>query len=177
MAHVFAVREPSGERRLVGLPELTLRGLGERDARALLETVIPGRIDERVRDRSSRRPRGNPLPLLELPRGSIEDGFLRQLDALPADSRRLLQLAAADPVDEPLLLWRAAEVLDVHPEAVTPAVDAGLVEIRAQVRFRHPLVRSAAYRSVSPTERNALHGPLPPAQPGDSSRWTRSRRG
>jgi len=180
VAVVFAAREPSGEHQLVGLPELPLRGLDEVDARALLETVVPGRIDERVRDRIVEETRGNPLALLELPRGmtaaelaggfavapaaglsgSIEDGFRRQLDALPADTRRLLQLAAADPVGEPLLVWRAAELLGIHPEAATPAVDADLVEIRAQVRFRHPLLRSAAYGSAAPADRYALHAAL-----------------
>ena len=180
VAVVFAAREPSGEHQLVGLPELPLRGLDEVDARALLEMVVPGRIDERVRDRIVEETRGNPLALLELPRGmtaaelaggfavapaaglsgSIEDGFRRQLDALPADTRRLLQLAAADPVGEPLLVWRAAELLGIHPEAATPAVDADLVEIRAQVRFRHPLLRSAAYRSAAPADRYALHAAL-----------------
>ena len=180
VALVFAVREPSGEHQLVGLPELPLRGLEDVDARALLETVIPGRIDERVRDRIVAETRGNPLALLELPRGvsaaelaggfavpapaglsdSIEDGFRRRLDALPADTRRLLQLAAADPVGEPLLVWQAAERLGIRPEAATPAVDADLVEIRAQIRFRHSLVRSAAYGSASPAERYALHAAL-----------------
>jgi DNA-binding CsgD family transcriptional regulator len=180
VALVFAVREPSGEHQLVGLPELALRGLDADDARALLETVIPGRLDERVRERIVAETRGNPLALLELPRGMsaaelaggfaiptptrlsdcIEDGFRRRLDALPADTRRLLQLAAADPVGEPLLLWHAAEQLGIGPQAATPAVDEDLLEIRAQVRFRHPLVRSAAYSSASPAERYALHAAL-----------------
>jgi predicted ATPase len=180
VALVFAVREPSGERRLTGLPEVTLQGLEEADARAVLETVVPGPIDARIRDRIIAETRGNPLALLELPRGmsaaalaggfaippplglsgSIEDGFRRRLEALPADTRRLLQLAAADPVGEPLLVWRAAEQLGIQPEAATPAVDADLFEIRAQVRFRHPLVRSAAYGSASRSERQALHAAL-----------------
>jgi hypothetical protein len=180
VALLFAVREPSAEHQLVGLPELKLRGLDDDDARALLETVMPGRVDERVRDRIVAETHGNPLALLELPRGmsaaelaggfavpasaglsdSIEDGFRRRLDALPADTRRLLQLAAADPVGEPLLLWRAAERLGIHPQAATPAVDAELVEIGAQIRFHHPLVRSAAYRSASPAERYELHAAL-----------------
>ena len=180
VALVFAVREPGDEHRLAGLPELPLRGLDDADARALLETAIPGRIDERVRARIVAETRGNPLALLELPRGmsaaelaggfavpapvglsgSIEDGFRRRLDALPADTRRLLQLAAADPVGEPLLVWRAAEQLGIHPDAAAPAVDADLVEIGAQVRFRHPLVRSAAYRSAALAERYALHAAL-----------------
>jgi DNA-binding CsgD family transcriptional regulator len=180
VALVFAVREPDDEHRLTGLPELLLRGLDDADARALLQTAIPGRIDERVRGRIVAETRGNPLALLELPRGMsaaelaggfalpapgglpgrIEDGFRRRLDALPAGTRRLLQLAAADPVGEPLLVWRAAERLGIHPDAATPAVGADLVEIGAQVRFRHPLVRSAAYRSASPAERYALHAAL-----------------
>jgi DNA-binding CsgD family transcriptional regulator len=180
VALVFGVREPSGEPRLTRLPELVLPGLDDADARALLERVIPGRIDERVRDRIVAETRGNPLALLELPRGmsaaelaggfavpvatelsgSIEDGFRRRLDALPTDTRRLLQLAAGDPVAEPLLVWRAAERLGIEPEAATPAVDAGLFEIGAHVLFRHPLMRSAAYRSASPPERYALHAAL-----------------
>ena len=180
VALVFAVREPDDEHRLAGVPELPLRGLDDAGARALLATVIPGRIDARVRDRIVAETRGNPLALLELPRGmsaaelaggfalpapgglsgSIEDGFRRRLDALPAGTRRLVQLAAADPVGDPLLVWRAAEQLGIHPDDATPAVDADLVEIRAQVRFRHPLVRSAAYRSASPAERYALHAAL-----------------
>src|SRR4051812_29232590 len=180
VALVLAVREPSDEHRLTGLPELVLRGLDAADARALLETVIPGPIDAGIRDRIVAETHGNPLALLELPRGmsaaelaggyaipaspglsgSIEDGFKRRLDALPADTLRLVQLAAADPVGEPLLVWRAAERLQIPPEAATPAIEADLLEIRTQVRFRHPLVRSAAYRSASPAERHALHAAL-----------------
>src|SRR4051812_10494672 len=180
VALVLAVREPSDEHRLTGLPELVLRGLDAADARALLETVIPGPIDAGIRDRIVAETHGNPLALLELPRGmsaaelaggyaipaspglsgSIEDGFKRRLDALPADTLRLVQLAAADPVGEPLLVWRAAERLRIPPEAATPAIEADLLEMRTQVRFRHPLVRSAAYRSASPAERHALHAAL-----------------
>jgi DNA-binding CsgD family transcriptional regulator len=198
VALALAVREPSGERRLSGLPELELRGLAEADARALLESVIPGRIDEGVRERIIEETHGNPLALLELPRGmtaaelaggfavpaslglsaGIEEGFRRRLDALPPDSLRLVQLAAADPVGDPLLLWRAAGRLGIDPDAATPAVEAELLEIRAQVRFRHPLVRSAAYRSASPSERRALHAALAEATdvdgPVDRRAWHRA---
>ncbi len=198
VALVLAVREPSGEHRLAGLPELELRGLGEDDARALLDTVIPGRIDEGVRDRIIEETHGNPLALLELPRGmsaaelaggfavpasrglsaEIEKGFRRRLDALPPDTLRLVQLAAADPVGDPLLLWRAAGRLGIHPDAATPAVEADLLDIRAQVRFRHPLVRSAAYRSASAAERRALHEALAEATdldgPADRRAWHRA---
>src|SRR4051812_49232082 len=180
VALVLAVREPSDEHRLAGLPELALLGLDAAEARALLEAVIPGPIDEGVRDRIVAETRGNPLALLELPRGmsaaelaggyaipaspgmssGIEDGFRRRLEALPSDTLRLVQLAAAEPVGEPLLVWRAAELLGIPPDAATPAIEADLLEIRTQVRFRHPLVRSAAYRSASPSERHALHGAL-----------------
>ena len=92
--------------------------------------------------------------------GRIEESFRRRLDALPAETRRLLQLAAADPVGEPLLVWRAAERLGIRPEAATPAAEAGLLEFGARVRFRHPLVRSAAYRSASLQERQDVHRAL-----------------
>ncbi|MDA0185389.1 AAA family ATPase [Solirubrobacter phytolaccae] len=176
VAMVFSVREPSEPRRLAGLPELWLSGLGAEDARALLATVVPGRLDEHVRERLIAETRGNPLALLELPRGMsaaelsggfgrpgpavVEESFQRRLDALPASTRRLLQLAAADTVGEPLLLWRAAERLEVGPAAASAAADAGLLEIGAQVRFRHPSVRSASYRSATPEERRAAHAAL-----------------
>ena len=176
IAIVFAIREPSEQRQLAGLPELRLEGLDHEDASALLATVVAGRLDEHVRERIIAETRGNPLALLELPRGMnaaelaagfgpprpgvLEDNFQRRLDCLPADTRRLLQLAAADPVGEPLLVWRAAERLGIGPDAAAAAVDAGLFEIRAQVRFRHPAVRSAAYRSASPEERQAVHAAL-----------------
>lgn len=175
VAMVFSVREPS-EPRLPGLPELWLKGLGHEDARALLATVVPGRLDDHVRERLIAETRGNPLALLELPRGMsaaelaggfgrpgpavLEDSFQRRLDSLPAATRRLLQLAAADPVGEPLLLWRAAARLGIGPEAAGAAADAGLLEVAAQVRFRHPSVRSAAYRSATPEERQAVHSAL-----------------
>jgi DNA-binding CsgD family transcriptional regulator len=199
VAIVFGIREPSDEREVAGLPELRLEGLDHDEARALLAEVTPGRLDERVAERIVAETGGNPLALLELPRGmsaaelaggfavpgpvrlsgSIEDRFRLRLDALPADTRRLLQLAAADPVGDPLLVWRAAGQLGIHPEAATPAVDADLFEMGAQVRFRHPLVRSAAYRSASPAERHALHAALAEATDGeihpDRRAWHRAQ--
>ena len=177
VAIVFAVREPSDEREAAGLPELRLGGLGREEASALLATVVPGRLDERVRDRLIAETRGNPLALLELPRGmsaaelaggffaaaqaDIEEGFRRlRLEPLPADTRRLLQLAAADPVGEPLLVWRAAEELGIDARAATPAVEAGLFEIDTQMRFLHPCMRAAAYGTASADERYALHAAL-----------------
>jgi len=175
---VFAARQTSDE--LAGLPKLVVEGLGGADARALLDSVLPGPLDAGVRDLIVSETRGNPLALVELLRsispaelgdgfglagavplsGRIEESFRRRLDALPAPTRRLLQLAAADPVGEPSLLWRAAERLTIGAEAATPAVEAGLLEFGERVRFRHPLVRSAAYRSASDRERREVHHAL-----------------
>jgi DNA-binding CsgD family transcriptional regulator len=175
---VFAARGRSDE--LAGLPELAVEGLREDDALTLLDSLLTGPLDARVRDQIVGETRGNPLALLELARGftpaelaggfgltgalplstSIEERFRRRLDALPPETRRLMQLAAADPVGEPLLVWRAAERLGIRPRAATPAAEAGLLEIGARVRFRHPLVRSAAYRSASSQERQDVHRAL-----------------
>jgi DNA-binding NarL/FixJ family response regulator len=177
---VFAVREPSADSELSGLPELTLRGLGDEDARNLLATVIPGRLDEGVRDQIVAETRGNPLALLELPRGlsgaqlaggfglpemlplsgRIEESFLRRLDELPQDAALLLLVAAAEPVGDPALMWRAATELGVPGTALEPATHTGLIDVGARVRFRHPLVRSAVYRSASTHERQRVHGAL-----------------
>jgi DNA-binding CsgD family transcriptional regulator len=175
---VFAARVPSDD--VAGLPELVVEGLPEADARTLLDAVLTGSLDARVRDRIVAETRGNPLALLELPRGltpaelaggfalpsavplsaSIEASFRRRLDALPADTRRLLQLAAAELVGDPVLVWRAAERLGIPAQAATPAAEADLLEVGARVRFRHPLVRSAAYRSASLQERQDVHRAL-----------------
>lgn len=170
VAIVLAVREPAAERHLAGLPELVLEGLADEDARALLATVLPGRIDERVRDRIVAETRGIPLAILELPHelapgglaraetlsGRIEDSFRQRLQALPDETRRLLLIAAAEPVGDPVQVWRAAERLDGASPAAADAAD-GLLAIGERVVFRHPLVRSAVYRSASQQERRAAH--------------------
>ena len=175
---VFAAREPGAE--LAGLPELEVGGLRESDARALLDSALAGPMDDRVRDQIVAETQGNPLALLELPRGlspselaggfglpgaaplseRIEESFRRQLEALPAQSRRLLLLAAAEPYGDVSLVWGAAERLGIPVQAAVPAVDAGLVEFGARVRFRHPLLRSASYRATSVAGRQAVHGAL-----------------
>jgi DNA-binding CsgD family transcriptional regulator len=189
VALVVAAREPGEEFR--GLPELLVGGLGVRDARELLGSVIRGPLDERVRDRIVAETRGNPLALLERPRGvpgvpglpglpgRIEDRFRGRLEVLPAATRRLMLVAAAEPVGEPALVWRAAERLGIGTEAVAPAADAGLLAIGERVTFRHPLVRSAVYRAASPAERRAAHQALagatdPQADP-DRRAWHRAQ--
>ncbi len=180
VAVVFAVREPSDDLDLAGLRELVVRGLRDTDARALLASAIPGRLDERVRDRIVAETRGNPLALLELPRGltaaelaggfgrpdarplasQIEQSFLRRIGTLPAATQQLLLAAAAEPVGDVLLLRRATEQLGIEADAAAPAEAAGLIEFAARVRFRHPVVRSAAYRAASPGERQRVHRAL-----------------
>jgi DNA-binding CsgD family transcriptional regulator/tetratricopeptide (TPR) repeat protein len=196
---VFAARVPGED--VAGLPELVVAGLAENDARSLLESVLTGRagpLDAPVRDRIIADTHGNPLALLELTRGltpaqltggfgvrsavpldgRIEESFRRQLETLPAQTRRLVQLAAADPSGDPVLVWRAAGRLAIGAGAAKPAMDAGLAEFGARVRFRHPLVRSAAYRSASAQTRRELHGALAeatdPAVDPDRRAWHRA---
>jgi DNA-binding CsgD family transcriptional regulator len=178
IALVFAAREPGD--LLAGLPELQVLPLGHRDARTLLESALPARLDEHVLERIVAETRGNPLALLELPRGltptqlaggfglpaavplsaSIEESFTRRLAGLPGDARRLLLVAAADPVGDPTLVWRAAQQLGI-PRSVADTVEAeGLLELGARVVFRHPLVRSAVYRAAGLKERRAVHRAL-----------------
>src|SRR5262245_20211683 len=172
---VLAAREPG--QALEHLPGLQLRGLGNGDARALLGTAVPFILDERVRKRVVAETRGNPLALLELPRGltatelaigfglvdpqalpeRIEESFARRLVALPEDARLLLLLAAAEPVGDPVLFWRAAARLAIEPRAADHAANEGLLAIGERVTFRHPLVRSAVYRSATAEDRRAAH--------------------
>jgi len=193
---VLAVREPSDERDFVGLPELTIDGLSEADAGRLLDSVVKGPMDPRVRDRIIAETRGNPLALLELPRAwttaeladgfarsdalisRIEEGFGRRLSTLPEDTQRLLVAAAAEPLGDATLLWRAAAVLGLASNAGDAAEVAGLIEFGARIRFRHPLVRAAAYRSASTEVRQEAHRALaeatdPDVDP-DRRAWHRS---
>jgi DNA-binding CsgD family transcriptional regulator/tetratricopeptide (TPR) repeat protein len=169
VALVFVVREPSDEDDLVGLPELAVDGLAAEDARALLASVIPWPLDERVRERIVAETHGNPLALLELPRGltpaqlaggfglpsvaalpgRIEDSFARRLAPLPAATRRLLLLAAAEPLGDSVLLQRAADRLGIKADAADAAESEGLVEFCVHVTFRHPLERREAHQALA----------------------------
>jgi DNA-binding CsgD family transcriptional regulator len=180
VALIFAVREPTDDENFAGLPQLAVGGLGDDDARALLASVIRWPLDEQVRDRIVAETHGNPLALLELPRGltpaqlaggfglpsvaalpsRIEESFARRLAPLPAATRRLLLLAAAEPLGDSAVLLRAADRLGIKAEAADAAESEGLVEFCVQVTFRHPLVRSAIYRSGSPEQRRAAHRAL-----------------
>ncbi|HET8894619.1 MAG TPA: AAA family ATPase [Gaiellaceae bacterium] len=178
IAMFFAAREPIDA--LAGLAELRVDPLGHRDARALLDSVLQARLDEQVFERIVAETGGNPLAILELPRGltpaqlaggfglpealplsaGIEQSFTRRLARLPRDAQRLLLLAAADPVGDPPLIWRAAGLLEI-PEAAADAVEReGLLVMGPRVVFRHPLVRSAVYRAADPGERRRVHAAL-----------------
>jgi DNA-binding CsgD family transcriptional regulator len=177
---LFATRESSEPDELTGLPELLLKGLSDAQARKLLAAVIPGPLDQRVANRIVAETKGNPLALLELPRGlttaelaggfglpdalplsgRIEESFRQRVERLPAETRRLLLLAAADPVGDPGLLWRAGKKLALGVEAAVPAETDGLLELGERVTFRHPLVRSAVYRNASAPERREVHQAL-----------------
>jgi DNA-binding CsgD family transcriptional regulator len=197
IAMAFAVREPSAVQELDGLPELVVAGIGDAEARLLLDAAVPGGLDEEVRERILAEANGNPLALLELPRGltpaelaggfglpdepdlssRIEQTFLRRVQALPPETRRALLVAAAEAVGDAAVIAQAASRLGVGAAGLVPAEDAGLVDLGGRVRFRHPLVRSAAYRSATPHERREAHEALAaatdPERDPDRRAWHR----
>src|SRR3954453_12253942 len=198
VAFVFAVRAPGDEGDLAGLPELALGGLADEDARALWGGAVPGVLDERVRDRIVGETRGNPLTLLELPctttaaalaggfavpdAGDLpprgEERYRRRLEPLPEDTRRLMLLAASDPVGDATLLWGAGQTLGIAGPAARRAASGRLLEIGASVRFCHPLARAAVYRAARPEARRAAHAALEAATDGaadpDRCAWHRA---
>ncbi len=191
---VFAARD-DGVSALTGLPELAVRGLSDGDARELLDSVLHGAIDPLVRDRIIAETRGNPLALLEVPRntsatelaggfwlsgsasspGAIETAYVRRIQALPDSTRRLLLVAAAEPVGDAALFLRAAAALGIPVDALAPAEAAGVIEFGPRMRFRHPLLRSAAYRAADLTDRRTIHRALAdatePAVDPDRRAW------
>lgn len=178
IAIIFAVREPIDT--LTGFAEIRVGPLGHRDARALLDSVLPVRVDERVLERIVIETNGNPLAILELPRGltpaqlaggfgfpaalplsaRIEESFMRQLAGLPHDARRLLLVAAADPTGDVALEFRAAQRLGIADPPAHAAELDGLLAFDSGVAFRHPLVRSAVYRAAGQYERREAHRAL-----------------
>jgi DNA-binding CsgD family transcriptional regulator len=199
VALLFGTRDLAAAGDLAGLPKLALGGLSDADARALLASVIPGRLDEPVRDRIIAESGSNPLALLELPRGVtaaelaggfglrgtgslsgwIEQSFRRRITPLPATTQRLLLLAAAEPTGDPALLWRAADRLGIGVEAAAPAVADGLLTVAGRVTFRHPLVRSAVYQAAPTADRRRAHQAIAEAtDPGtdpDRRAWHRAQ--
>jgi DNA-binding CsgD family transcriptional regulator len=199
VALVFAVRDLSDQQEMTGLPDMAIGGLREGDARALLSSVVHGPLDEHVRDQIVAETHGNPLALIELPHastnadiaggfglpaapalsGRIEEGFGRRLAALPPDAQLLVLVAAADPIGDPVLVLRAADQLGIEVDGEALEAASDLVGIGPKVRFHHPLVRSATYRSASGRQRRSVHHALaevtdPEVDP-DRRAWHRSR--
>ena len=197
IALLFAARERS--EAFGGFPEVQIGPLGRRDARALLESVLPTRVDDRVLERIVTETNGNPLALLELPRGmnpselaggfglpaaaplsdQIEEHFMRRAANVPPDARRLLLLAAADPTGDLALVSRAAERLGI-PESAARALESdGVLDLRTGVVFRHPLARSAVYRAAAADERSEVHRALAdatdPETDPDRRAWHRAQ--
>ena len=197
VALVFGLRQPSHDEVLIGLPELVVEGLGYDDARVLLESVIAGPLDDRIRDRIIAETAGNPLALLELPRGRnpaelaggfglsdpaplsarIEQTYARRVQRMPAGTQRLLLIAAAEPIGDPALLFEAAGRMGLNGhEALADAEE--LITVDDRVRFRHPLVRSAVDRLASAAERRRVHAALAesisPGDDGDRRAWHRA---
>lgn len=197
IALVFATRQVESPFR--DLPDLLVSPLGHRDARAMLESVMLGPCDETVLERVVAETRGNPLALLELSRGlspkelaggfglpvtgplfaSIEESFTKRLAVLPEDARLLLLVAAADPVGEPALVWRAAERLGIPRSAADMVESEELLVLGTRVVIRHPLVRSAVYRAATVSERRAVHHALAaatdPELDPDRRAWHRAK--
>jgi DNA-binding CsgD family transcriptional regulator len=197
IAIVFATREVG--QALRGLPEVHVEPLGHRDARALLESVLPAPLDDQVLERLIVETRGNPLALVELPRGltssqlaggfgllaaapmhaGIEESFQRRVAALPRDAQLLVLVAASEPTGDAALLWRAAERLGIPESAAFEAESSGLIVFRPRVAFRHPLVRSAVYRAAGAVERTEVHQALAeatdPATEPDRRAWHRAQ--
>jgi hypothetical protein len=199
IAMVVAIREDVAGHPLEDLPVLPIGGVPEDDARALLATVVPGLLDDRVRDRIIAETGGNPLALLELPRGmsaaelaggfglpgqggisaQLAEHYLRRIRRLPEATQRLMLVAAADPVADATTIWRAAHALGVGSEAAATATHERLLEIGPRVLFDHPLVRSAVYNSASDAQRRAAHSALAqatdPETDPDRRAWHRAQ--
>lgn len=194
IALLFGVRDPDGDGGPVfaGLPELRLEGLPADIARDLISGA---HIDDRVAERLVAGTRGNPLALLELARElsaeqltgaaalpdplpvgrRLEEVFRRRVAAVPAATRTLLLVAAAETSDNAHLVWRAAGRLGAGRAAAVVAEERGFLVLGQRVGFRHPLLRSAVYHGASAEERRLAHAALA-AEEGDPDRrvWHRA---
>ena len=175
---LFAIRETTGpDIRLHTLPGLRLEGLPRSEAYALLQTSTSRPIDRGVAQQIVADTGGNPLAVVEaareltpeqldgrapppepLPVGRrLDDLFVRRVRDLPPDTQALLLLAAADEPGRGARLWRAAAALSIPTSAAAPAEASGLVAFWPEVRFFHPLVRSAIYYAATPDLRRWAH--------------------
>ncbi|MEU4690429.1 AAA family ATPase [Actinoplanes sp. NPDC023714] len=192
IAMLLTVRDGDGDTAAPqDLPDLVLPVLTDRDAAALLDDVRP-ELDREMRARVLREADGNPLALVELSRGVLERGthpagerlplpvrmervFAAQVSTLPAPARDLLLLAAVSTSPALGELERAGAVLQAPLTALTAAEEAGLVfTAGGELRFRHPLVRSAIYGAAPPSRRIAAHRALAATLDGERSTWHRA---
>ncbi|AQT83062.1 hypothetical protein B1R94_23905 [Mycolicibacterium litorale] len=180
---VFATRDTGTGDHLDGVPEIRLSPLDDGESRQLLDAVLPGRLDHQVRQRLLAEAAGSPLALVELPTAlspaelaggfglarhasrrspvtRVEDVFAARYAALPAGSRLLLLVAAAEPVGDPTWLWEAAAQVGAVVEDAGPAEVAGLITLGSRIEFRHPLVRTAVLQTAPTTQRHYVHAAL-----------------
>ena len=181
IAVVFATRDSDGSRGVLdSFDTIRVKGLRTSDAMSLLELESAAGIDREVADRIIVETEGNPLALIELAHSTgndrggttthgpqplpigerLEEHFGRQVRALPVDAQMLLLLASADSSSSTAVVWRAASLLGVPARATERAESEGLITVGAEIRFRHPLVRSAVYRLARPADRRAVHRAL-----------------
>lgn len=178
VALLFAIRDQMPLADLEGLQAVAVGPLLHGPARDLLGQVLRAPVDARVRERVLAEARGNPLAIVELAVAATptqhaggfavpalsghatEALYVERLATLPEATRTLLAVAAAEPLGDPGLLWRAAEHLHLVPAVLDPAVAAGLISVDARVRFRHPLVRSAVHGAADPAVRRTAHAAL-----------------
>lgn len=195
---VFVTRDDRDQPALAGLNELLVPGLDQESADLLLNSILHGPFDPKVRSRVIAEARGNPKAMLELSHGStgadlsfgfgtsrviaaptrLEEDFRQRIGQLSPETRRLLLVAALEPVGDVTLLWRTARTLGIGSEAAVAARGAGLIELGEQVRFCHPLARVAVCRTASPEEFRDAHGGLGQATDGardpDRKAWHRA---
>jgi DNA-binding NarL/FixJ family response regulator len=179
---LFAARD--GEERefeAPGVETISLGGLPRDATAALLRKGRGVDVAPEIVERLHRATGGNPLALIELPPlltadqlagaaplaqplpagRSIERAFARRAEALPAQSRRALLVAAAAGSSSIEPIRAALASLGIDESALEMPEDAGLIRLaEGRVSFRHSLVRSGVYHSATPSERRAAHRAL-----------------
>jgi DNA-binding CsgD family transcriptional regulator len=187
---VFAIRD--GVHEIVdsaGFPEIVLGGLPPEAARELLAESSPELADQIV-ERIIETSGGNPLAMIEIPRllseaqqrgqeplpdplpvgGALEDAYRSRVGVLPRETRRALLVAAADGTGATGVVTTALRQLDSNPNALEDAEGTGLISVNGEIRFRHPVVRSALYHAATPSERRAAHRAIAAGHSGDPAR-------
>jgi DNA-binding CsgD family transcriptional regulator len=187
VAILFAVREGTARPFAApGVPELLVEGLGTEAATRLLEASAPEATDP-VREWLLAEASGNPLALLELPRGlspaqldgraalpettplssRLRSAFVQRIDRLPAETRTSLLIAAVDDSGDLGAVLGAAGDAGLRADALDPAERVGLLQvIDGKIAFRHPLVRSALLESSTDSQRRDAHAALAAALSG-----------